>query len=355
MNERPDGLDDASLARRRFIKAAAGLAVAGGLVAGAGWSVIRRRQNLFEVRRERTLMQTSVAVTCLADDMDAARAAIEAAFLAMSAAAAVLTRFDPGSAVSRLNRDGYLAQVPSSLREVMQHALAISSATAGAFDVSVLPVLGYVESLRRPVRLTANDRDAITRRDHLIDYRNIVLGERDLRLTRPGMGITLDGIAKGYVVDQGIAALRSCGIEYGLVDAGGDVQSMAGADPQWHWNVGIVDPHDVSRVAAVVQLRNGCLSTSGNYRVFFSADRRLFHLINPRTGYSPDSYSSVTVMADRSVIADGMSTASFSMDFPQLRSLMASRNHAWLVFSRTGPDCWRSRELPLIAGQAEIA
>jgi len=37
--------------------------------------------------------------------------------------------------------------------------------------------------------------------------------------------ITLDGIAKGYVVSQGIAALREAGIEYSLMDAGGEIRS----------------------------------------------------------------------------------------------------------------------------------
>ena len=184
-------------------------------------------------------------------------------------------------------------------------------------------------------------------------YRDLVLDARGARLLRPDMAITLDGIAKGHVVDQGIAALRAAGIEYGLIDAGGDIHAICGSDPQRHWNVGIVDPHDVSQVAAVVQLRNAALSTSGNYRVFFSSDRRLFHIVNPRTGNSPQHYSSMTVMAERSVWADGMSTAAFSLELPQLASLMTAQNHQWLAFSRSGEKRWRSSELPLIAGTAE--
>ena len=355
MYECNDNLEGKRLERRKFINAAMKVAIAGGFLSGVGWSVLKRKRNLFEVRRERTLMQTSVAVTCLASDLEMADMAIEAAFSRMSTVAAVLTRFDPQSPVSQLNRNGYLPYMPASLREVLQHALAISKSTDGAFDVSVLPVLNYVESLTRPVTLTQNERDRIGQWDRLVNYRQILLGASDVRLTQPGMAITLDGIAKGYVVDQGVAALKASGIEYGLIDAGGDVHAFTGSDSDRHWNVGIVDPHDVSRVAAVVQVRNAALSTSGNYRIFFSADRRLFHILNPRTGYSPTTYSSVTVMADKSVLADGMSTASFSMALAQLKAGMASQNHQWLAFSRAGDHCWRSSELPLIAGSAEIA
>jgi thiamine biosynthesis lipoprotein len=341
--------------RRHWLKTAGKLAVAAGFLAGAGWMVVKRKQNLYEVRRERTLMQTSVAVTCLSDDIESAGIAIEAAFARMEATAAVLTRFDPASPLARLNRDGHLSHVPGDLRDVLQHALTVSARTEGAFDVSVLPVLRYMESLRKPVALTAAERDAIGTRDRLVDYRHIVLDGREARLLQPGMAITLDGIAKGHVVDQGIAALRALGIEYGLIDAGGDIRAICGADPERHWNVGIVDPHRVNEVAAVVQVRNTAISTSGNYRVFFSTDRRMYHIINPRTGYSPASYSGVTVMAEQSIVADSMSTAAHSLELPRLKPLMATHNHQWLAFSRTGEQRWRSRDLPLIAGRAEIA
>jgi thiamine biosynthesis lipoprotein len=343
MHRSSDPADLRSPERRHWLKQAGQLALAGGLLAGGGWTVLKRKQNLWQVRRERTLMQTSVAVTCLADDVQAAGAAIEAAFARMAATAAELTRFDPASPLSRLNRDGRLALVPANLQAVLREALSLSALTGGAFDVTVLPVLRYLETLRGVSGIDAHERDAIDRREQQVGWHDLALDARGARLLRPGMAVTLDGIAKGHVVDQGIAALRAAGIEYGLIDAGGDIQAICGNDPQRHWNVGIVDPRDVSRVAAVVQVRNAALSTSGNYRVFFSTDRRLFHIVNPHTGYSPQSYSSMTVMARRSVLADGMSTAAFSLELPQLSALMAAQDHQWLAFSRTGEQRWRSR------------
>ena len=144
--------------RRKLLKAIAGVAAAAGMVGGSGWFVLRRERNLFEVRREQTLMQTSVAITCLAGDVDQAGVAIDAAFRRMADAVAVLTRFDPASPVARLNRDGHLEHVPLELRDVLQRSLAISAVTDGDFDISVLPVLQYFESMRQPAVLDRRDR-----------------------------------------------------------------------------------------------------------------------------------------------------------------------------------------------------
>ncbi|MEO5828957.1 MAG: FAD:protein FMN transferase, partial [Rhodanobacter sp.] len=265
--------------RRKLLKTIAGVAAAAGVVGGSGWFVLRREHNLFEVRREQTLMQTSVAITCLADDVDKAGIAIDAAFRRMSEAVAVLTRFDPSGPVARLNRDGQLEHLPPELREVLQRSLAISALTDGDFDISVLPVLQYFESMRQPAMLDTHDRVELGQRDQLINYRRIALDAQGVRFTQPGMAVTLDGLAKGYVIDQGIAALRAARIEYALIDAGGDVRAISGSGLKRQWHVCIVDPGNINQVASIVTLRNAALGTSGNYRIFYSTDKKLFHVI----------------------------------------------------------------------------
>jgi thiamine biosynthesis lipoprotein len=342
------------LPRRSFIKlAGGGLVAAGGLALG-GWAFINRDRNLFQLRHERTLMQTSVAVNVMAEDPDAARHAIAAAYGRMAAAVAVLSRFDPDSAVSRLNRDGRLGSPPPLLRTVLDTALSISNRTEGDFDVTVAPVLDYYLAQPRPMTLDPAVRHAVQKREALVGYKSVALTGNAVSFKHPGVAITLDGIAKGFVVDQGIAALREAGIEYALIDAGGDMRAIAGHDNSRFWNVGIVDPLHNGKLAAAVRLRNAALSTSGNYQVFFSSDRRLFHIVNPHTGFSPDRYSSVTVMAQEAMETDAMSVAGFSMPLSRLKQTMAERRHEWLVFSFDGKTRWRSRGLPLIAGTADI-
>ena len=342
------------VARRPFLKLATGGLVAAGVAAAGAWAVANRSRNLFQVRHERTLMQTSVSVNVLAADTETARHAIAQAYMRMEGAVSVLSRFDSGSALSRLNRDGRLENPPPLLHQVLDRALEISARTDGDFDITVAPVLDYFLAQPRPLVLDPAMRMAIARREVLVGYRSVSLANDAVALTHTGMAVTLDGIAKGFIVDQGIAALRAAGIEYALIDAGGDLRAITGSDPARYWNVGIVDPLHDSHVAAVLRLRNAALSTSGNYHVFFSADRRLFHIINPHTGYSPDRYSSVTVMAAETMETDAMSVAGFSMTLPRLKQVMSERREEWLVFSFDGKARWRSRGLPLVYGAAEV-
>jgi hypothetical protein len=69
--------------RRKFLRQAAVGALAGGVLAAGGWVIAKRRANLWQVQRERALMGTSVSITALADDREAAAAAIDAAFAHM--------------------------------------------------------------------------------------------------------------------------------------------------------------------------------------------------------------------------------------------------------------------------------
>lgn len=342
-----------SSGRRRALQASAAL-IAGSMLSAGAWAMWNRGRNLYQIRRERTLMQTSVSMNVFSSDPHAARRAIDAAFERMAAVVDMLNRFDPRSAVALLNREGRLANPPAELRTVLSHALGVSAVTDGGFDVTVAPVLDYYLGLGRPVSMTPELQRAVAEREERVGYRYIEMGQGDIRLTRRNMGITLDGVAKGYVADQGMAVLRQHGIEEALIDAGGDLRAMSGSGKR-HWHVGIVDPLRTARMAAVIRIDNTGVSTSGNYEVFFTADRKLFHIINPHTGYSPQRYSSVTVVARESIESDAMGVAGFFLELPRMKEVMAARDAQWLAFDWDGARRWRSKDLPLVEGRAGIA
>lgn len=185
---------------------------------------------------------------------------------------ALLSRFFPGSELSRLNRSGRLAVGPDLLT-VAEAALAARTRTAGRFDPTVHEALlaaGYDRSFELvPDGAGAPARGPIAcAGDVSVDRRSgsIALG--------PGVTLDLGGIAKGYAADRALRILSAHGPA--LVDAGGDV-AAAGSQ----WPVGVETPSGT----LTLEIRDGALATSGrDRRRWTGPDGERHHLIDPETG-----------------------------------------------------------------------
>ncbi|OIQ94288.1 thiamine biosynthesis lipoprotein ApbE precursor [mine drainage metagenome] len=335
------------LSRRALLRY--GLAGGALALAGGGWMAARRWRGRYEVRAVRTMMNSDVSILAVADSPDHGHRAIAAAFDRMAQAATALNRFDPDSAVGRLNRHGHLAEPPQDLLTVLARARQVSEQSGGAFDITVQPLMAYYFSLPRPVDLNRLDRQAVAARDRLVDYRKVRVDGGGVHLDEAGMGITLDGIAKGYIVDLGADQLLAHGIDEAVIDAGGDVRTLSRGPSGRTWTIGIADPIDQSKLFASVPMRNGALSTSGNYEIFFSADKRLFHIVDPHTGLSPDMYSSVTILAERNIDSDAFGTALFPLPLARIGEVMRPDGPQWLAIDWNGRRSWQSADMPVSA------
>ncbi len=79
------------------------------------------------------------------------------------------------------------------------------------------------------------------------------------------------------------------------------------------WRLGIQDPRGAAnRSFAELDLSDGTFSTSGDYeRSFIKDGRRYHHILDPATGEPARGARSVTIVASRAVLADGLSTGVF--------------------------------------------
>jgi thiamine biosynthesis lipoprotein len=144
----------------------------------------------------------------------------------------------------------------------------------------------------------------------LVDYRRVRVDDAAIALETPGMALTLDGIAKGYVVDRVVHTLVEKGADRVVVEAGGDLAS-GGAGAEEGWPVAIQDPRDPAGILGDFRLRGEGVATSGDYVQAFTGDRSLHHILDPRTGRSPAHTSAATVVAGNAMDADALSTAAF--------------------------------------------
>jgi FAD:protein FMN transferase len=279
----------------------------------------------------RLVIGTIVNLTVVSKDATAGRAAITSCLDRMSFLEALLSRFNPGSDLARLNRDGHLESASPALLEVLEQARQISDLSGGAFDVTILPVLSLYQD-RLSVGLGLPSEDEVLQARRLVDYRGISVAGTRVSLARPGMGITLDGLAKGYIIDAAVATLRGHGFANVLVEAGGDLLAQGQDSRQLPWEIGIQAPRrEQGIVMASFGVTDVAVATSGDYMQPFAPDYSEHHILDPRTGHSAPELSSATIDAPTAVLADALATAVM---------VMGPRRGIELVETIPGCECY---------------
>ncbi len=252
------------------------------------------------------LLGTFVTVAVVHSDVNEGTRAIQAAFDEVRRIHSLMNAHRQSSEVGLLNREGYYEGVSDDTRHVIQRANAFSERVEGTFDITVLPLLKlWEESFSRDKIPTDSE---IGERLELVSYRNIFIEGRDIRFKKPGMGITLAGVAKGYAVDQATEALRRFGIKHALVNAGGDIRVIGGKDEDIPWRIGIRDPRNKNRVVTVVDLYDQAIATSGTYRRSFA------DILDPKAGRPAQGVLSSTVIAETAMDADMLATCMFILE-----------------------------------------
>ncbi len=277
------------------------------------------------IRREQAIMGTSVRVELWSEDLAAGEAAITAVMQEMRRIDAAMSPHRPDSELSCINRGAAQAPVAASAEmiRILARAIEFSELSGGAFDVTYASV-GHLYDYRQQIKPTDEE---LERARAAIGYRNLVLDSKacTVRFARPGMRIDLGGFAKGYAVDNGARILRSRGVRHGIVTAGGD-SHIVGDRRGRPWTIGIRDPRKPGEVVAVLPLEDSALSTSGDYERFFEKDGvRCHHVIDPKTGRSPNGVRSVTVIAADGLTTEGLTKCVFVMGVAQGLRLIEAR------------------------------
>jgi len=276
-------------------------------------------------RREEAIMGTAVHVELWSDDRTAGEAAIDAVMEEMHRIDRTMSPHKADSELSIINREAAQHAVPLSdeMVRLIARAIDFSELSGGAFDITYAAV-GQLYDYRQGIKPS---EESLARAQASVGYRHLILDRtaRTLRFAREGVRIDLGGFAKGHAVDNSVAILRRHGIVNATVAAGGDSHVMGerGGRP---WTIGIRDPRRPGEVVAVLPLQDVSISTSGDYERFFEQDGvRCHHLIDPKTGKSPSSLRSVTILADDGLTTEGLSKCLFVMGLERGMRLIESQ------------------------------
>jgi thiamine biosynthesis lipoprotein len=202
--------------------------------------------------------------------------AVEAAFAWLRWVDATFSTYRGDSEIARINR-GELPEADADpcVREVLAACRALRTRTGGAFDAEAAAAAP---------------------------------GARD----RPGCGdgrpgaVEPAGYVKGWAAARVATRLRERGVRDALVDAGGDLVACGRPGPDARWRVGIEHPRRLDRLAAVIELTDMTVATSGTAR-------RGNHIVDPATGGAPEGVLSVTCVGQDLAVADALATAAFAM------------------------------------------
>lgn len=265
----------------------------------------------YKVSKTRLTMGTFVAITAIHSSRDEAENVIGMAFEEIDRLSAQLSRYNANSPVAQLNYNGSLPNSSLEVLEIVARSLYYHKETGGAFDITVKPLVElYKDRFAAGEKPSESEISTVLRN---VGSEHIRFEGGNISFSRDNMGITLDGIAKGYIVDRVSEFLAKKGITNHLINAGGDIRANGSAAKGKPWTVAIQDPSKRKEYPDVIHMTNGAIATSGNYEVYYDQEKMFHHIVDSRTGHSPELSSSVTVMASSVMDADALSTSVYVM------------------------------------------
>lgn len=198
--------------------------------------------------------------------------------------------------------------------EVIATAKKAAEESAGAFDITVYPVVALWGIGTDQARVPSESEIAAQLK--YVGYNDLILDpdEQSVFLKRTGMGLDLGGIAKGYAADRISKMLKSMGVESGIINLGGNILAMGSKADGSAWKIGIQNPmSDRGEYIGIAEVVNQTVVTSGIYERYFEMDgKRYHHIMDTKTGYPADNeLAGVSILATSSIDADALSTTCF--------------------------------------------
>jgi FAD:protein FMN transferase len=271
---------------------------------GAG---VRSADRRFEFMKQ--LMGVRARIVLYAPDFETARIEAEVGFARIEALEAMMSDYRPESELSMLSQSAVRrdVRVSAELLQVLATAQDLARETDGAFDITVGPLSRLWRRCRAESRLPTEEELRAAREASGWEKLSVDRERGTVRLSREGMSLDLGGIAKGFAVEEALAALRARGRTRVLVALAGDIAVGDPPPDEQGWQIEVGPRMDGPRFITV----KACfVSTSGSTEQFVEIEGvRYSHIIDPRTGLGSTAGTMATVVAARGETADALATS----------------------------------------------
>lgn len=249
-----------------------------------------------------------------------------------------LSMFNPKSIISKMNNNDADARANHYVKNVIEKSLEVSRRTSGAFDITVAPLVNlWGFGFKNQDNVTPDAVDSIKQ---FVGYQKISLDiQGRLHKSDPRIQLDASSIAKGYMCDIIGEWLKNKGVNNYMVEIGGEIVVKGRSPKGKPWRVGINIPEDdqlqrINGIQGVLELSDGAIATSGNYRNFYYKDgKRYAHTIDPASGYPVQkNILSSTVIAPDCMTADAYATSFMVMGVEKAMDVLASDNSIMAYF-----------------------
>lgn len=242
-----------------------------------------------------------------------------------------------GTELDKLNENSGIRPVKLSdtSYDIINRGLYYTKLSKGGYDLTIGPLV-KLWSIGLP-EAKVPTQEEINQAISKIDYTKVEINPdtKEVFLTEKGMSIDLGSIAKGYATDEVVDILKTEGVKSAIIDLGGNIYALGLKEGNKNWNIGIQNPFD-DRGSAIgsLQVSDKTVVTSGVYERYIEKDGiKYHHILNPITGYPYDTeIQGVSIIADKSIDGDALSTLIFTKGIDEGLELVESLNGVDAIF-----------------------
>lgn len=267
-----------------------------------------------QVQRSRlvTLMGSRFQITLVDKDSISAEQNIDKAVAEITRIENLISEWRPETQISQVNQNAGIKpiKVDREVFDLTKKGLYFSKLTDGAFDISIVAmdkIWKFDDSMDE-----LPSEQAIKESVRNVGYQNIILDSTNstIFLRNPGMKIGFGSIGKGYAADKTRDLMKSMGVKAGIIDASGDISTWGTQPDGKLWAIGINNPFNDHKMAAILYFKENAVTTSGSYEKYAEIHgKRYSHIMNPKTGYPSTGLTSVTITGPNATMANGFSTS----------------------------------------------
>lgn len=292
------------IARRRFIHISAALTAVAFVPTALAAAPVRRWSG--------SALGAHASIELVGADATLAEAAFTAVEQEIARLEALFSLYRTDSALTRLNATGRLDAPEADILRLLALVRSVHGETGGLFDPTVQPMFAAYAAHYAGGRADALPTAELAGCLMLVGFENVIFDEDAVRFARPGMAMTLNGVAQGYITDRVADLLRARGFDNVLLDIG-EIQALGSGRDGSGWKVGLAAGPNGDTLAATLQLKDRAVATSMMDGTVFDVAGSVGHILHPTKGAVASAFSAVSVVAPDAALADALSTAAVLM------------------------------------------